>query len=389
MKLAPSNSASEPIRVVSPIRTPSTTPQERPTGDAILIGERADVASPAVAPRLSAPLRLTAGLMACVMGTLALGGCTPKAGSGTQAANAPSASQTQADQKLADAFAEAQKAIAQATAGNTQQAAQDVTRKLVGQIQEYAQSTHQNAQAVSQKVEQYAITHPAVAITVLLAVGATGGALLEKAGVPENVVGGTAHGLSAVQQWVNDNPLKSLAIGAVVAATVGYLIYEGVTPSVPSTPQTAEQKTLVQKLDALEQEASTKTGNVGRDAKSISSQFMDAVQGYAQQTHEGAQQVTKEVGAYLVSHPGVTAAVIFASGVSTGVILQQAGVPATTAVLVGAVVDSVRTGASDGLAGAVQTVKDHPLGTAIGAVMATGAAYLLYQHMAAQGAPSH
>jgi ElaB/YqjD/DUF883 family membrane-anchored ribosome-binding protein len=339
---------------------------------------------------LPAYARITASVLVGVMGAVALTGCNPS----TPAAS--STSQTQADKQLDAAFARAEKAIEGAKSGDAKAAAQAVTRDLVTQIRDYAKTSGKSAAEVSAKIKDYAIAHPAVSITILLAAGVTSGVVLEKYGVPETVASaigsavtaatsGASNGLSAIEDYVKAHPFVSAAVGVAAAAAVGYLVYQAVTPAAQApAPVTPEQKNLVASLDNLEQEATTAKGDTQNEAQSINKRFMDRVADYAKQTGKSAREVADDVGQYMISHPAVSAAVILAAGTTAGVVLEHAGVPEKVAAVAGAMVDSVRGNASEGLGTVATAVKNHPVmsGT-IAAALAAGAGYVIYQHATA------
>jgi ElaB/YqjD/DUF883 family membrane-anchored ribosome-binding protein len=344
--------------------------------------------------QLSTPMRVTAGLLVGVMAAVGLTGCgktTPPVSGTSTTSTQP---QTEADKKLSDAFTNAEKAIEAAKSGDSKKAAEEVTKNLLSEIQEYAKTTGKSAQSVADTVKEYCVQHPAVAITILLAAGVTTGVVLEKYGVPSAIAGsvgsimssvtdGTSNGLSAIKDQIKQHPVLATAIGIAVAGTVGYLIYQAVTPGQGEITEidTPAKQDLAKALTELDQEvADAKGTNVQQDAERINKKFTEKVADYAKASGRSAKQVAQDVKGFMIDHPGISAAVILASGVTAGVLLEQAGVPDKIAAVAGSVLDSAKDGASGGLSGIAQTVKDHPvLSTTIIVALAAGASYVIYQ----------
>ena len=84
----------------------------------------------------------------------------------------------------------------------------------------------------------------------------------------------------------------------------------------------------------------------------------------------------------MMAHPGVTAAVILASGTATGILLQKAGVPDKLALLAGTAFDVASAKTQNGLSGLVTTIKENPVITAVVvSALAAGAGYLAHEYL--------
>lgn len=342
--------------------------------------------------------RATCAALAGVMAVIGLTGCNGPKPSPNPSSSVSTTVDAAAQTQLKTAFEQAEKAINASNTGDPQKAAADVTRNLLGQIEQYAKKTGRSAEQVASDVKSYAISHPAVSLTVLMAAGITSGVLLEKYGVPEaiangagsileSVTHGTSDGLSAITSQIKAHPFIAAGIGVAVAGTVVYVVHEVMASphAVAAVPDTPQKEQLVKSLDALEsQVASAKSGDVNAQAKDVSQRFMDTVGEYAKATGKGAKEVASDVKDFMVTHPGVTAAVVLSAGVTTGVLLEKAGVPGEVAALATQGFEQAKAGATSGLAGLKQTIEDHPvLSTVVIGALVAGTGYLVYEHFVA------
>jgi ElaB/YqjD/DUF883 family membrane-anchored ribosome-binding protein len=292
---------------------------------------------------------------------------------------------TGGNQKMDQVFQSAEKAIEGSKSGDIQKEASGVTKNLLSSIQEYAHSTGKKVEDVTKDVEKYAVSHPAVSITVLLGAGITVGALLQHYNIPGNLLSGAEGSLSAIGQKIKDHPFIAAGIGVGLAGGLAYLVNLALTspafkPPVADTPQ--KQK-LSQSLDNLEKEVSSSTaGNPAEASKGVAKKFFDTVSEYAKTAGKAAGDVATDVKNFMLSHPGVTAAVILGAGVTTGVLLEKAGVPEKTAFYAGLAFDSACAGARKGLGEVSELIKGNPvLSGVIITALAAGAGYLVYNYV--------
>jgi len=292
---------------------------------------------------------------------------------------------TGGNQKLDQVFQNAEKAIEGSKSSDIQKEASGVTKNLLASIQEYAKSAGKKVEDVVKDVEKYAVSHPAVSITVLLGAGITAGALLQHYNVPGNLLSGAEGSLSAIKEKIKEHPFIAAGIGVGLAGGLAYLINMALTspafkPPVADTPQ--KQK-LSQSFDKLEQEVSASTtGNPAEVSKGVAKKFFDTVSEYAKTAGKAAGDVANDVKNFMLSHPGVTAAVILGAGVATGVLLEKAGVPEKTAFYAGLAFDSMCAGAKKGLGEVSTLIKENPvLSGVIITALAAGAGYLVYNYV--------
>lgn len=153
----------------------------------------------------------------------------------------------------------------------------------------------------------------------------------------------------------------------------------------PSAASKAAEKQLAGAFDEAEKAIQeSKGGDAQKSAEAVTRKLMSQIQEYAKKTGRSAEQVASDVKGYVISHPGVSAAVIVGGGVATGIVLEKAGVPEKIAAVAGNVVDGAASGTSSGLSAVADAVKTHPvLSGAIAAGLAAGTGYLIYTHVAA------
>lgn len=372
---------------LSPLKAPAS--KEAAPSDVVSLGNV--VAEPVLAGRPSfpasvdkaaeAPLALSGlgtasrvgvGLLAGLSLMTALTGCTQS--------TAPKVVETQAQQDARSAFSKAigdlEKEMSSTKAGDGHQQAESFASKFLDKAGEYTKKVGQGGQVALNGIQTELRDHPAMAATVVFALGATAGVALEHYGVPENIKDGVAN----VTQWVKDNPIKSIAIGAVAAAGIGALVVnyssqmEAVKTQIPAKPQTAEAKVLDESFTSIEQGLNTPGGS---DSKTVTTKVMDAISKYQKTTHKAWNDVTTDVKAFAYDHPILAATVVAGAGVGTGVLLEKAGVPKEVADITGGAFAYGQSTASS----AVDWAKAHPLVTGAGAaVVAAGVGYLAYEH---------
>ncbi|GEM_PF-2821994 len=286
---------------------------------------------------------------------------------------------------IEDAFKSAEEAIAKSSDSDLQKSSSTIMKDLFGKIGEYAKATGKKAEEVASDVKGYALSHPAVSITVLLATGVTLGVLLEKFNVPSTLVNGAAKSLSAIQEQIKNHPFIAAGIGVALAGTVAYLVNLVLTsPAMKHPPaDTPEKQKLDASLDVLEQKAAQSLiGDPKTEAGSISEKFFSTVSEYARAAGKTTSEAAEDIKAFMMAHPGVTAAVILAAGTTTGIVLEKAGVPDSLALLAGTAFDAASAKTKSGLSGLVNLIKDNPVITSVVvSAIAAGAAYLAYEYL--------
>ncbi|MEW6280123.1 MAG: hypothetical protein AB1758_15960 [Candidatus Eremiobacterota bacterium] len=263
-------------------------------------------------------------------------------------------------------------------AGETQnQDPSGATRKFMDAVKEYARKTGRSADQVARDLRGSMIEHPALTLTVAYGLGVAAGIGLEKLGLSEQL----EKGVDSIVQAVKEHPILAIAVAAAAVGAVIYFVYDAVqteSQAIPPAPQTPEAQKLRQAFDDLEKQASESTGDTRTEAQKIDRTLKERIAEYARSTGRSAEQVRQDVMQFYVEHPGVSAAVVLAAGVGTGVLLERAGVPAHVA----GAAEAALKASKNGLAGVTETVKEHPvLATAIGVGLAAGAGYAIYQSM--------
>lgn len=286
---------------------------------------------------------------------------------------------------LENAFKMAEETIAKSASSDIQKSASKIVKDLFGKIGEYAKATGKEAGEIANDVKDYALSHPAVSITLLLATGVSIGVLLEKYNVPSSLLGGATTSLSAIQEQIKNHPFIATGIGMALAGTIGYLVNFVLTSPAMKHPSadTPEKQILDSSLDTLEQVAAESvTGNPREASKNISEKFFATVSDYAKAAGKSMSEAAEDVKSFMMAHPGVTASVILAAGTSTGIILQKAGVPDSIALLAGSAFDVVSSKVESGLSGLTETIKENPVVTAVVlTAIASGAGYLAYEYL--------
>jgi len=288
--------------------------------------------------------------------------------------------------KLDRAFGDADKAMAGSTSGDLQKQANGITKTLFTSITEYAKATGKGAEVVAEDIKQQALKHPAISVVLLISAGMATGALLEKYGI----VDGAAGSLSSLKAQIEKNPLIAAGVGVAAGASAAYLINLALSspalkPPVADTPQ---KQQLSKSLDDLEKEAySASSGDSQKDARGISRKFFDAAGKYAASAGKSVSEACEDIKGFMLAHPGVTASVIFAAGVATGVLLEKAGIPEKLAFTAGTAFDAACASSKKGASEVAETIKENPIlsGVIISALVA-GAGYLAYQYLSSQSA---
>ncbi len=374
MQVLASPSVSNPS-LSSPTRTQFTASE----GDAVRLGERpeagpkppwikskAEITGEQARPMSSWARGISLVLVGAI-GAGALAGCS-------KPPEPPpvSETQTQAQQALDKAFDEADQLLQQ---NKDDDAKEQATRRVMSAVGEYARQTGRSAQQVASDLRGYMVEHPVLTLSVAYAVGVGAGIGLEKLGLSDSV----STSVESIKQAIKDHPILTGVVVVAAAAAVGYVIYEAVqteaTP-VPPPPSTPEAEKLRSEFEALEQQAAQSTGNTREDAARIDRSLKEKIADYARSTGRSVEQVGSEIQQFYIDNPGVSAAVVLAAGVGTGVVLERAGVPATVARAASVALNSSK----DGLAGVGEAIKEHPvLATAVGIGVAAGAGYLIHQ----------
>ena len=284
--------------------------------------------------------------------------------------------------KMDEIFDDTEKAI-EGSSGDMQKDASKVTKNLLTKIQDYAKSSGKKIGEVVDDVEKYAVSHPAVSITVLLGAGITAGALLEHYNVPGSLLSGAETSLSAIKKQIKEHPFIAGGIGLALAGGLGYLTKLALTSPAfkPPVADTPEKQKLDSSLDKLEKEVSSSSANPDEASKGVAKKFFDTVGEYAKATGKAGKELAGDVKDFMLSHPGVSASVILGAGVATGVLLEKAGVPEKTAFYTGLAFDCICSGAKKGMGEVTELIKENPVLSGVlitGLVAGTG--YLVYDH---------
>lgn len=360
-----------PVQASEPLDRDSFLPTQSPADPAL---SRPSVAQ-ATTPK---PVELTdnpeaAGLgglsrailigMTGVLAVGALAGCTPKSDTSTS-------TETEAMKQLNTTF----EAIEKSMKDQGDQSHGAVAGRMLNAIAEYSRATGEKGQEMMDSLAGTIRNHPALAASLAFAAGSTVGIGLDRLGVTDAAI----HTAGDVVQWVKDNPIKSLAIGAAVTAG-GYLIYDNLIKpmaEVPQAPTGEHAEAMERTFEELEKKIAESQGDPQQTAGEVSRTLTEKIREYAKATGRSASEVKNDVMAWAYEHPVVATSLIAGAGVATGVLLSQAGVPEHVAKLAGVAMDV----AGNGLESVTEFARENPvIAGVVTAGIAAGAGYLIYQ----------
>ncbi len=324
---------------------------------------------------VSAGLSLATKVGLVGMAALSLVGCTK----GTAPAPTPIVeTQTQKDARtlFSQSIAQLEEQMGKTGLGDGQQQAEQFTSQFLEKAGDYAKQVGKGSNVALEGIRTELREHPAMAATVVFALGTASGVALEHYGVPASI----KDGVSNIVSYCKEHKLVALAVGGAVAITAGALIYNlsdqvaTVKAQIPAKPNTAEGKALDASFSQIEEQLKA---DPNTDSKDVTTKVMDAVSHYKEKTNKAWKEVANDVKAYAYDHPILAATVVAGAGVGTGVLLEKAGVPAELANVTGSIMNATGGAASS----ALEWAKSHPLVTGTGAaVVAAGVGYLAYQH---------
>jgi ElaB/YqjD/DUF883 family membrane-anchored ribosome-binding protein len=309
---------------------------------------------------------LTRAVLVGMTGVLAMGaltGCTGGTGSSTS-------TDTEAMQQLNTTF----DAIEKSMKDEGDQSHENVAGKMLNAIADYSRTTGEKGEELMDNLGNTIRKRPVLAASLAFAAGSAVGIGLDQLGVTDAAIDTAGD----VVEWVKEHPFKSVAIGVAVAGA-GYLIYDNLIKpmaEVPEAPTGEHAEAMEQTFQDLEKQLKEHEGNPQEKAAEVSKTLTSRIKEYAKATGRSAVEVKNDVMAWSYEHPVVATSLVAGAGVTTGVLLSQAGVPEHIANLAGTALDI----SGKGLDSITDFAKENPvIAGVVTAGVAAGAGYLIYQ----------
>lgn len=310
---------------------------------------------------------LTRAVLVGMTGVLAMGALTGCTGGGT---GSSTSTDTEAMKHLNTTFDAIEKSMKE----EGDQSHESVAGQMLNAIADYSRTTGEKGEELMDNLGNTIRKRPVLAASLAFAAGSAVGIGLDQLGVTDAAIDTAGD----VVEWVKENPLKSIAVGVAVAGA-GYLIYDNLIrpmAEVPEAPTGEHAEAMEATFQDLERQLQEHQGDPQEKAAEVSKTLTSRIKEYARATGRSAVEVKNDVMAWSYEHPVVATSLVAGAGVTTGVLLSQAGVPEHIAELAGTALDV----SGKGLDSITDFAKENPvIAGVVTAGVAAGAGYLIYQ----------